>query len=227
MYVSVLGDSMSTYKGWSNNVIGSGGEYYTPENFGGVDNMWWKKVMNSIGAEPASIDAIGGTCVGFYDEGNDDDNHIGKKWCMNNQRRVEDLGSSITTSGRRPDAVLFFGGTNDLCRSNFDVNTFINNYSNTLRLIYNRYTNNPIIMCITPYECYLTTCDADRRQKYENMLYGISSTVNYYRSFGYRCVFVTLKGTTFGAGDKDGVEHPTASGMQLIANRVIQEWNRG
>lgn len=62
LYVSILGDSISTYKDYipSENAV-----YYTGSNYGvtSVNKMWWKIAIDNIGGIPLIIDAWSGSCV--------------------------------------------------------------------------------------------------------------------------------------------------------------------
>ena len=110
MNIAVMGDSMSTFTGWSNNPVNRNDptSNYYPANsvFKTVDCMWWMQVYSKIGGtQIVSVDAIAGSCVGYYS--NTDSGHLGPSWCFDTDIRSHDLGSSDVNSGKRPDAIFF------------------------------------------------------------------------------------------------------------------------
>lgn len=235
--ISILGDSISTLNGFSNNIIDSNypGNYY-PHSGNNVTNFnqtWWGDAINQLGGTIISNDSIGGTCVGYYSTNNYDSLHLGSKWCMDKQLRVSDLGQTNPNSTLSPTRIFFFGGTNDLCQNytnpidisnygNYNNVTFKTHYLHTLQLIYNTYNYNPIVMCITPFKSPLTKQGNDNYTKFNDMCFHIADCVNYFRSFGYDCKLVSLQDIelTVSAGQLDASYHPTASGMHIIADRV-------
>ncbi len=124
MKISVLGDSISSFLGYSNGVNGvAQTDCYYNTNSSSVDSVsktWWAKVIAGKNATTLSNNAVGGSCVGYYYYQNgveevDNANHIGSSWCMNNTSRINYLGGLPGTTNH-PDAILFFGGFNDCCR---------------------------------------------------------------------------------------------------------------
>lgn len=227
MNIAVMGDSMSTFEEWSNNAVNrndhTGNYYPTNSNFKSVDNMWWMQVYNQIGGtQLVSVDAIGGSCVGYYE--NSDSGHLGPSWCFDTDTRAHDLGSPDVNSGKRPDVILLFGGVNDLCQPKYDSSTFILHYKSLLHRIYNYYTHNPCIMCITPFTGYLST--SNPRADLSDMVAAIDNIVVEFRFYGYDCKFVSMKDLllTYDNGNCDKGEHPNASGMKYIADRVVYIW---
>ncbi|MEE1249969.1 MAG: SGNH/GDSL hydrolase family protein [Lachnospiraceae bacterium] len=179
MKISVMGDSMSTFQGYSNNIIDPndhGGNYYptNESSVNTVDKTWWWKTIGQLNATIVSNDSIGGSCIGGY---------------------------------------------NDACQSAFDAKLFINSYSNLVRMIFERYSNKITILCITPYKCKsMEQIEA----KYLDVCNGIATVVNHYRSYGYDCKLVSMMDMYFCTdnGFCNNNDHPTAAGMQQIADRV-------
>ena len=181
------------------------------------------RIIKQINYSPiVSNDSIGGSCVADY--GIEDDNHhTGKKWCMNNQTRINDLGDSSTSSSNHPNVIMFFGGTNDICQSGvFKNEDFINSYSNAVRMMYERYSNSITVLCITPYSnSYLTTnAESGNDVRFGQVCAGIALVVNHYKAEGRRCKLVSLQDINLVEGIDANVGHPTASGMHTIADRV-------
>lgn len=97
--ISVLGDSISTFKGitkddpntfYGNHQIEVGG-------FSGVADTWWMRVINGLGGVFERDNAFSGSCV-------TDGYGLGRG--MSTRERTGDLGS--------PDVILVFAGANDL-----------------------------------------------------------------------------------------------------------------
>lgn len=97
--ISVLGDSISTYWGvtrddpntfYRHHQIRVGG-------FSGVEDTWWRRVIDGLGAVTERVNACAGSCIA---EG------YGLGHGMSSEARTGALGS--------PDAILIFGGANDL-----------------------------------------------------------------------------------------------------------------
>ena len=96
---SVLGDSVSTYRGittddpntfYNRTMCGKGG-------FRDVGDTWWMRTISALGGVFERDNAYAGSCVA-------DGYGLGRGMCS--LRRTEDLG--------QPDVILIFGGANDL-----------------------------------------------------------------------------------------------------------------
>ena len=96
---SILGDSISTYKGvtvtdpntfYGREMIAKGG-------FSGVEDTWWMRLINTLGGVFEADNAFAGSCV-------TDGYGLGRGACT--MERVSALGS--------PDVVCIFMGANDL-----------------------------------------------------------------------------------------------------------------
>lgn len=236
--ISILGDSISTYAGYSNNVIDRSDPACnypnTNQQHGNVDDVaktWWKNVSVQLEGQIVSNDSISGSCVAFYGSGT---GHAAREFCMNNQTRINDLGDSNVTSSNHPDIIMFFGGTNDVCQiKDFDNTTFINSYSNAVRMMFERYSNKITILCITPYDSPMTTGfewatdsktieENEKKQKnFQQVCSGIALVVQHYRNYGYDCKLVSLQDIKMQQfGDIDDIWHPNKLGMDKIADRV-------
>lgn len=97
--ISVLGDSISTFRGitkddpntfYGNHQIAVGG-------FSGVEDTWWMQVINGLGGVFERDNAFSGSCV-------TDGYGLGRGMCTS--ERVGALG--------RPDVILIFAGANDI-----------------------------------------------------------------------------------------------------------------
>ena len=97
--ISVLGDSVSTFKGitkddpntfYGNHAIEVGG-------FSGVEDTWWMRVINGLGGVFERDNAFSGSCV-------TDGYGLGRGMCTH--ERTGALGD--------PDVILIFAGANDI-----------------------------------------------------------------------------------------------------------------
>ncbi len=96
---SVLGDSISTFKGVT---VDDPNTFYgrvmcEKGGFRGVEDTWWRRVIDGLGGTVERVNAYAGSCVtdGFG---------LGRG--MSSAERVDALGA--------PDVILIFGGANDL-----------------------------------------------------------------------------------------------------------------
>ncbi|MBQ9199806.1 MAG: SGNH/GDSL hydrolase family protein [Lachnospiraceae bacterium] len=224
MKISVFGDSISSYSGYSNGVNGvAQTDCFYPANCTavGFNNTWWMQVINYKGASILSNNAVGGSCVGWYYNVADDPTsgvevndtyHVGPTYCMNNTSRINYLGQPSGTN--HPDAILFLGGYNDGCRAGFTQSQFFANYGNALQLMNARYGSNTKIICITPYYCgNVTSTKIDI----------ISNLIIYATQQGYaNCLAVDLRNVNMSG--KLTQDHPNLAGMNAIAQAVEQAW---
>ena len=104
-YISFLGDSISTFSGWSNNTshnntIGNNKIWYPNNNYNGanltVQDTWWYKVANELGYEIAVNNSWSGSVVNTSQTYN---------------VRAKNLHNTSTNA--KPDIVVIFMGVND------------------------------------------------------------------------------------------------------------------
>ena len=97
--ISVLGDSISTFKGITTEDPNTfyGDRQITVGGFSGVEDTWWMRVIRGVGGVFERDNAFAGSCVA-------DGCGLGRG--MSAWERVGALG--------QPDVILIFGGANDL-----------------------------------------------------------------------------------------------------------------
>lgn len=146
--ISIFGDSISSYAGWSNNTqtnstLGSNGSHYK-DGWNGftVDDTWWKQLVNTtktnliVNNSSAGDAMLGG----------------GKNRCV---QLHNDMGIN-------PEIICMFFGINDIWRRDMDANyslaNFKTNFSDTLNKIRTKYPN-AIIFVATylPFEWWTST----------------------------------------------------------------------
>lgn len=117
-YISFLGDSISTYSGWSNNTshnnsIGANAVWYPNNNYTGanlkVEDTWWHRTLTGLDYELAVNNSWSGSLVTNAQTYN---------------IRAKNLHN--TSTGARPDIVIILMGVND-----FAAGTEIGNYDGT------------------------------------------------------------------------------------------------
>ena len=109
--VSILGDSISTFPGYSSNTehnstIGNNVGYYGGGKYGvnSAEDTWWKQVADTLGMEVLVDNAWGGACI-FQPRAPHGPASVGYgDRCVN-------LHNDHT--GEEPDVILVFVGTND------------------------------------------------------------------------------------------------------------------
>ena len=105
--LSLLGDSISSMAGY----IPEGNDaYYSGSNHGvgGVDQMYWKILCDTLGMTPLVIDAWSGSSI-CYNFATDDTHADTNKIPMCSDLRTGRLG----TDSENPDIIIIAGGTND------------------------------------------------------------------------------------------------------------------
>ena len=105
--VSILGDSISTFGGVSNNeksnsTIGSNASYYTGQGGIGLHDTWWQQTADILGMELLVNNSWSGSCVFQPRKGEASVGYTNR--CVN-------LHNDLT--GEEPDVILVFLGTND------------------------------------------------------------------------------------------------------------------
>ena len=97
--ISILGDSICTFKGvTTDDPYTFYGDYQIRVGgFSGVEDAWWMRVINGLGAKLEKDNAYAGSCVA-------DGFGLGRGMCS--EARTAALG--------RPDVILIFGGANDV-----------------------------------------------------------------------------------------------------------------
>ncbi len=108
--VSILGDSISTFSGYIPVADGANlahrSRYPQEDLLTDVNDTWWMKTIDTIGAELGVNDSWAGSTVSNILDENFKD--FGPDAAMASMTRIGNLGSN-----GKPDLIFFFGGTND------------------------------------------------------------------------------------------------------------------
>ncbi len=119
--LSILGDSISTYNGWTNsNTVNSTlgpshAVYYYGNNGVGLDDTWWKQVSDQVGLEILVNNAWGGSSVTSV---RTDHGLLSYGWNVRPERLHDDtLDNNPGGLPINPDIIAVYMGTNDHTRN--------------------------------------------------------------------------------------------------------------
>lgn len=202
--VSILGDSISTYQGVSNDAEINSTLFSNPCHYGGVfplEKTYWMRVINNLGLTLCVNNSwSGGNLSGI----NDDTAGV---------NRAHHL---VRDSGEEPDLVIVFMGMNDLGRG-IDVTVFANDYTQTLSTIKKAF---PLakVCCIN-----MPNRDIFLKKRAELFNEAIENAVrdageNFFIADLYNS---RLNGDFYYMNTTDGL-HPDEDGMKIIAE-IVEE----
>lgn len=202
--LSILGDSISTYRGVSNDPTANSTLFYNPYYYAAPflrERTYWARLISSLGLE---------LCVNNSYSGG---NLSGRDFEGSGVNRANNLSRDDGTS---PDLIIVFMGLNDLGRG-VDVSTFASDYERTLQTIKQRYPK--------AHVCCVNIFDRDIFLHERALAYNLAIE-NAVRSAGER-FFVAdvfnsrLHGDFYYMNTTDGL-HPDEDGMKIIAE-IIEE----
>lgn len=210
---SVLGNSISTYKGY---IPSSFKCYsmYTPGKFK-VEDTWWMLLKMISGYELLSNASWSGSTV--VNEGASDSNSY-----FTSDKRLTELGRKGT-----PDIILVLGGTNDWGNNKelgdfpsdslFDMKTFRGAYSYLVKKLCDMYPDSKICCCsILPRKGF----DSPNKKGWYTTDGNKSIETITYK---YGCIYLDLDQcgiqADFNKYTFDGL-HPNALGMEKVANEI-------
>lgn len=203
--LSVLGDSISTYRGVSNDASANKTLFYNPwfHWYSGqfsVDKTYWKRVMDKFGLE---------LC-------------INNSWSGGNLSGMDNPDSGVNRAknlarddGAIPDIVIVFMGINDLGRK-VEPSVFENDYKRTLETIKEQY-NSPIVCCVN-----LPDRDPVMKERTQifNEIIANSAEKQGERFFVANLFDSRLNNDFYYDNTVDGI-HPDEDGMKIIAEVII------
>ena len=201
--ISILGDSISTYRGVSNDKYANKTLYYNYYFPGYADEFplertYWMRVINSLGLELCVNNSWSGANL----SGDNDSSGV---------MRAKNLARD---DGTKPDIVILFMGMNDLGRE-VKPSVFEDCYRKTLEIIKTEY-NSPFVCCVNMPNRHILV-------KEETMVYNeiIERAVS---DMGERFFVADLFSSRLNNDDYfkntlDGL-HPDEDGMKIIAEVV-------
>ena len=213
-YISVLGDSISTYDGYSNDcvngnsTIGNNAVYY-PLSYGGmtVDDTWWKQLIARANANLLVNNSWSCSTV------------TGGVISSGNGARAKNLHCDIgNNAGRTPDIIIVYLGINDF-DAGISIEQFSAEYCGMIGEMSEAYPEAQIYCLNLPYRA---GADSERLTEFNN---SISVCCERY---DYRLVDVYANTWTQINYERyliDGL-HPNSLGMDLITNELIHAFDQ-
>lgn len=201
--ISILGDSISTYKGVSNdaraNPAIAANPYFYREPFP-LEKTYWMRIINELDME---------LCVNNSWSGG---NLTGKDDPISGVSRA---GQLSRCDGEMPDLIIVFMGLNDLGRG-VDVSVFSDDYRKALATIKSRYPKAKV--------CCVNLPDRDERLKKRAELFNkaIADAVSEAgENFFLTDLFASrLNNDFYYMNTVDGL-HPDEDGMKIIADEIL------
>ncbi len=201
--LSILGDSISTYKGVSDDASANSTLLYNPYYYRDplpLEKTYWKLVMTSLGLT---------LCVNNSWSGG---NLSGRDNPDSGVNRANNLSRN---DGTEPDIVIVFMGINDLGRR-VDIDVFASDYERTLMIIREHYPEAMV--------CCVNLPDRDIMLKKQTEAYNdrIASAAKAAgtRFFVANLFHSRLNNDCYYMNTLDGL-HPDEDGMRMIAEVVI------
>lgn len=232
--VSFLGDSVSTYLGYTQ--YGTGGNYYNESNMA-VEDTWWSQVLMKNGWKLGVNESLGGSRVSWDGVTEDGSFHVGPKCHMASKERMEQLSANGI-----PDKIVIFGGLNDVLaqdevtighyQSGMEagkVDTFANAYYTMITGLQTQYPDAEII-CMTPYDTVYSFIGdaADRLAESTKEVHDIILAICKEKNIQYVDIY---QGVMLQAPEDfcQDMIHPNEKGMAKISGYVnlVLEQNHG
>ena len=133
--VAILGDSISTYKGY----IPDGYAYFYPYATSDIRNMnetWWMQIINKLGMELLINNSWSGSCVSTG---------TGVSAATNDSRLEK-----LVVNGVKPDVIIIFMGANDCGSRYVSHSTFVSSYKTMLDKIKKLCPDSEIVIMTLP-----------------------------------------------------------------------------
>ena len=204
--LSILGDSLSTYNGISNDFRSNRtirqNEYYYEMPFLSCDT-YWGILLNELGLELCVNNSYSGAFLS------------GRDISSSGVFRANELSAS---DGTNPDFIIVFMGINDY--GNYvDPQTFAQDYELTLEIIKRKYKNARVCCVNLPNRNPLST------SRVESFNEGIENAVRKMGEGYFVADFFgsEMSGDNFYKHTNDDV-HPNKDGMRLIADFIIKSF---
>ena len=195
-YVSILGDSISTFTGTMPKEYPS---YYPVSDVLTVEDMWWHIALSAFDATLLVNNSSSGSKVTSGD------------FYANSYERI----ANLSVDGIRPDIVIIYMGINDSSRG-VSTTVFERGYRQMLDKIRECYDDVDIWICNLPSNKYYGPTYLNSRLAYNNVLKKIGEDYHYIYLDLAKVITEDNKDEYMYAGP-----HPNAAGMQIIAKVVI------
>lgn len=213
--LSILGDSISTYVGWSNNSqttnssIGGNAIYYNGSNYiTDVNQTYWKSVanrteMNVLVNNSYSGDRVTGRAQSRCEQLHDNTNPV---------------NPSDTDYQLNPDVIIVYIGINDF-DNNVSVSNFANGYNTMIQKIVNKYHDSDVFVCtLVPNKVRI---DDSTLRQYNDSIKSVAQDYGAYVIDLYANSGITSENCQQFMGDSQAL-HPNSNGMTVISNAIWQ-----
>lgn len=190
----IIGDSISTCSGY----IPEGFASFYPYPTADVDLplTWWMRTITALGGTLLINNSYSGTCVS---SGNSND--------TKNMSRLEHL----VINGEAPDVILIYMGSNDCASSYVTVGQFDTGYKEMIDNLQTLCPNSEIVLCTLATSPFYTVTN---QISYNEVIKKYASE--------YNLKLVDLASVSLEGHLVDSA-HPGSTGMELIANEIIDE----
>lgn len=196
--VSILGDSISTYRG----IIPDGWSYFYPyptADLGDYNQTWWMVMTNTLGMKLLRNNSWSGSCVS---------SGTGTSSCTNDSRLIELLDGDT-----RPDVIVINMGANDCASRYVELSTFDSSFKIMIDKIKALCPDSEIYLCLLPYS---KMYDASARNQYNAVIEKYANT--------YGCKLIDL-GNAYSDPSSYLVDsgHPNKTGMELLGKACVTD----
>ncbi len=191
----IIGDSISTFSGY----VPAHFDVFYPYATGDITNVnmtWWMNVINKMGGTLFANNSWSGSCVG-------DSSSSATK----NDSRL----SYSLINGVAPDVILIYIGSNDCASRYVSESQFDSGYKQMLSKLEVLCPETELVICTLPTSPFYTTANL-------NIYNGIIK--KYAAEFELK--LIDLQPVDL-AGQLIDSAHPKKAGMDLIANKIIEE----
>ena len=195
---AIIGDSISTYL----NYVPEGFATFYPYPTADVSdyNMtWWMQVINKMGGTLFANNSYSGSCVSG-----------GSSSATKLMSRLE----YTQISGETPDVILIYMGSNDCASSGITASGFDKDYSTMIENLKLLCPNSEIILMTLLTSPFY---DIDDQKEYNDII------ISKGEEFGLKVLDLSKASL---AGHLVDSAHPAYSGMQVFANKVVEELNK-
>ena len=191
--ISILGDSISTFKGF----IPTNYLHFYPQSYGDVRNIyqtWWMQVINGLGAGLFIDNAYGGSTVCNFDS-----------FSTSNDNRLK----ALIINEKVSEVLLIFMGTNDCASEYVNANSFEEAYTTMLTKIQSLSPGTEIILINLP-SSKLYSVDSQ---------YALNQVIRKCANqFKYK--LVDISGLNLSDQLIDNA-HPNSSGMKALSKAIL------
>lgn len=209
-YISFLGDSITTYSGYSNNTaynstIGGNGVYYTSSKMSVVDT-WWYQTAKALNM---------GLCVNNSWDGSRVTDT--KATIPSGVERASQLHNDNT--GKKPNVIVIYMGTNDV-GNGIALETFEAAYTEMLNIVKSNYPSADVYCCTLLPESR-TEGRTEELEAYNNSIKTMTQNAGYtVIDFYGEISDWDYTSDTFVDGTLR--VHPTAAGMDKLSRVAVQ-----